>query len=84
MIWLAKMIDALSPILFSLIAMLLAFLIVSGISNDVIAFGTGRSLVYIVRTASPALYYGVLLIYCALLCLCCWIVLRTFRLRRRD
>lgn len=83
MIWLAKVIDALSPILFALLSMLLVFLIVNGGGNDAIAFGTGRLLVYVGRAASPVLYWAVLLLYGALFLLCSWLAVRTFKSRRR-
>lgn len=61
--WLAKIFDSITPFVFAVMAAVLAFLLVEGISKDAVAFGTGRTLVYISRAVSPALYYCVMLAF---------------------
>ncbi len=84
MIRLARIFDALAPLVFLAAAISLAVLSVQGWVDGKIAFGTGRAVVYFDRSETPEVFLLVLIAYLGLFITCIRWFLLSLRWRRQG
>lgn len=61
--WLARIYDVLAPFIFGGMALVFLFLIVQGVSDGAVAFGTSRRLYRVQLSEMPLFYSLVMLLY---------------------